>query len=392
MGLVDLAAEFVRQLNLFIRSADTSSTQTQRQIEDIKRRIAAIVEKTADAEAKAAMQLGKLICTAAPASNIVYVRRDGLLKAIVSMSIPKPAICPVDKIRLECDCQHHDFPQFKTTKEYVYIGTEEALFAADQTFSGVCIQVFDHDYRSFYGFSCYLAVYTVDGLLYIIDAIKYREVIPRLNLLRCGVQKLIHCRRCARRLMCDFGDIGCYRNYDAPEKDVYIDWRIRPMNEIMAEVISDSMMEVVEKSNHGVTTEKYAMEDENELEEFTSKFGLPSGCPFLSEMLSLRAYLAKAFDEGVQYVMTDTQLLSILEHTPTTVTEFSDALPRMSSVMRLHAGDFLIVLRKRAKAFSLERLKIRSDENDPHTENREKYRSFGREYSDESIEFEISST
>lgn len=396
MSLIDLTAEFVKQLNLFIRSINMNDEQLMHRVADLRKRIASVIERTANAEARAVVQLGKLINTNPTADGVVYVRKDGLLKAVISMSVAKPVVGRTEQVETGCSCTSPGFGLFGAPKGYVYVESEAALFEADQTFSEVCIQVLDHDYRSFDGFSCYLAVRTPDGLLYVIDAIKYREAIPRLNLLRCGVLKLVHCRRCVKRLVSDFGDIGCYRNYDVPEKDVYVDWRIRPISDVMTEVISEDIAEMVEKLNLGITTEKFVAEHEDELKCFVERFGLPSKCPFLSELLKLRAYLAKTFDEGVQYVMTDAQLLTVLEHTPTTVEAFSHVLPRMSSVARLHAGDFLIVLNKRAKVFSIERLKMKTGEESAaggRAEDHEKYKNFRRRSTgaEESSELQISS-
>ena len=72
------------------------------------------------------------------------------------------------------------------------------------------------------------------------------------------------------------------------------------------------MKEVVEKLNLGITTKKFVAECENELKSFVERYGLLGKCPFLSEHLKLQTYLAKTFNEGVQYVMADAQLLQLL--------------------------------------------------------------------------------
>ena len=74
--------------------------------------------------------------------------------------------------------------------------------------------------------------------------------------------------------------------------------------------------------------------------------------------------------------------MTVLEHTPTTIEAFSHLLPRMSLVARLHADDFLIVLNKHAKAFSVKRLKMKADEESTAggcAEEHERYKHFGRQ-------------
>lgn len=97
------------------------------------------------------------------------------------------------------------------------------LFEVDETLSKVFLCVYDHSYSSFDGFSCYFTIATQNGELYVLDAIKFRDSVPNMRLLKCGVQKIIHCRECVKRLVKDFGFIGCYRNFDIFSNKVYID-------------------------------------------------------------------------------------------------------------------------------------------------------------------------
>lgn len=164
-----------------------------------------------------------------------------------------------------------------------------------------------------------------------------------------------------KRLVKDFGSIGCYGNFDIFSNNVYIDWRIRPLDQAFVTVMVENMRELISMSNIQIPTEKYQVEEINEITEFIERNSLPQDCPFLAEVLNLRQYLAKHHDEGVQYVLTDKQVIELLENVPTTVQEFEAIMPRMSSVLRLHVGDFILILMKRAKVFSLDRLK-KSDE------------------------------
>lgn len=393
MGLIDTTAEFVKRLNALVRDLDVRDENAMAQVDVLKRRIAAIRDRLSGAEARAIVLIDKLCTPPKEDTDTIFVRKDGMLKAIISESIQKPQVEPVKKADHGCNCSHSHMGHFSEPSQYMYIDTEAQLLEVDAAFVQVCLLVLDHDYRSFAGFCCYLAVCTPEGMLYMIDAIKLRTTIPRLRLLRCGVQKLVHCRRCVERLTADFGRMGCYRNYDAAEKDVFVDWRIRPLNETFVGIASECIREVVEKSNMQITSEKYEASPRNELAEYCERYQLPSDCPFLADLLKLRAYLAETYDEGVQYVMTDGQLHAVLESMPTTIAEFDAAFVRMSSVARLHAGDFLLILKKRAKAFSMERLKIKTADGEKEAiEECPKYRSFNQPVpvKEESIDFEES--
>jgi exosome complex exonuclease RRP6 len=381
MSLVDLTAEFVKTLNHLIPTLDSSNSNTQEQIEFIKQRITKIREKVSGSELNVDILLTKLCINEIQPVDIIYVRKDTSLRAIVSTNITKPKINEVTRSSEKCYCIFSDFQYFQPLKGYILIESEKQLREIDAGLTQVCLEIFDHDYRSYNGFSCYAAVYTADGLLYIIDLIRFRELVPTLNLLKCNVLKMIHCRKCVERLYKDFGEIGCYRNFDVSEKNLYVDWRIRPINEGFISIISESVNEIVEKVNERMSSEKYEVEMKNELLDFINEHNLPEDCPLLPELLKLRTYLAKNNDESVNYVMTDSQLICLLENNPTTVAELDSLFPRMSCVMRLHAGDFLLILQKRAKVFSLEKLKkkynLHIELEDEVLDVGEKLKSFG---------------
>lgn len=250
--------------------------------------------------------------------------------------------------------KYHFFNEFK---QYELVKTEQELRNIDQTLSNVCISVFDHDYRSYEGFACIIAVYVTSGVVYIIDAIKFRDIITDLRLLRHSVNKIIHCRKCVERLKKDFGEIQAYQNFDFPETKIYIDWRIRPLPSELIDIICTNLTMMVECLNDNLPAEVHYPSLEDEFLVFTEKYGFPSNHEIAQNLFKLRQYLAKKNDESPNYIITDSQLCDLIVNNPTEIEEFDTLFQRMSPLLRLHAIDFLLILRRRSKAFSMAELK-----------------------------------
>ncbi|KAI5168553.1 hypothetical protein PAEPH01_0226 [Pancytospora epiphaga] len=398
MSLIKETANFIKELNRFIQRVNLQEEGAMEMIKRIRNRVELIIEQTSSAEGSAVTLLSKLLAAEHTESEVLYIRKDGLFRAAVSLTVLKPVIAQIEPIVDECYCPFFEFQHFNPKTECIYVDSEEQLFKLDSSVDQVCIEVLDHTYRSYKGFTCLIAMYIPTGIVYIIDTIKFRETIPKLRLLRCGVYKLIHCSECVERLHADFGNIGCYRNFSIFPKDIYIDWRIRPIGDTLLNFILEDLEEMVEKVNSKLITEKHFIVEKVEITDFIKKFNLPPDCAMLPELLKLRNYLARRYDEGVQYVLTDSQLLMMLEATPTTIEGIDQLFPRMSSVLRLHAGDFILILRRRAHIFSLERLKEKKCDEAVaqaalfHFSNG-KYRRFGknRGLDERSEEFQISS-
>ncbi|KAI4291455.1 hypothetical protein PAPHI01_0729 [Pancytospora philotis] len=409
MSLLDKTANFVKQLNSMVKSISVDDGAAMHQVDELRRRIQAIIEQTSSAEARAMMSLERLCQAEACSSEPLYVRKDGRLRAVVALDMIKPKITAVQKVQRRCDCAQATHPLFERCARTVYIGSEAELVSIDRGLDCVCIEVFDHDYRSFHGFTCFIAVYTPDGLLYVIDTIKFRETIPRLRLLGCGVRKLFHCEQCAERLTADFGGVGCAWCLGGDAGDVYVDWRIRPVNATLLGVISESMARTVEKVNSDFSCAPFTHCETDELQQLSEKLGVSPLSTHLQNLIKLRNYLALKYDEGQQYVFTDEQMLAMLEARPATREEFEQLFPKMSSVLRIHIGDCMIVLNKKLDAFSLESLKVRGADSLLIAEEEEadlaaaeagvfsKYRSFADNsravavHREESSEFQISS-
>lgn len=349
MKLLDLTAEFVGRMNAFIARASADPSAHRDKVSLLVQRVAALKESLKSAEGDILLLLSKLETPPRKDCEVVYVQENGLLRAVVCRDIEKPEIARLESRDHECLCSHVEIGPFGPPKGYAMVEDERVLSEIDKGLDYVCLEVFDHDYRSFLGFTCWLSIYTSAGFLYIVDAVKLRDSLQSLRLFGCGVTKIIHCRACVERITQDFGSMGCYYNYDADNPEIFVDWRIRPLNDCLINLITQSIFQVVEKANRRMHLETHRPEYQSEYIEFAEKYSTEASPDLVCELLKMRKYLAEKYDEGLQYLLSDAQLLRIIERAPGTVDEFDAVLDRMSSVVRLHASDFLLVLRKAAK-------------------------------------------
>ncbi|ELA42896.1 uncharacterized protein VICG_00211 [Vittaforma corneae ATCC 50505] len=362
--LMDLAAEFVKQLNSAIGQLDTQNENHAGPIEKLADKISKTMKRCEASEDFINMLISKIEDSLKECRDVVYVRKDGNICAIVSRDIVKPNINTTSKLNIECTCLFAPFEKFEENKGYIIIDSEESLRKLDSMLENVILGVFDHDYRSFEGFSCFIGLYVPNGYIYIIDTVKFRDIIPQLRLLTCGVKKIICSQRDVDRLVKDFGSIGCYQNFNVPDSNVYIDWRIRPLNEVLCCIICSELINAVEKHNLGMAHERHQMQPTNEMNDFMNFYGVHASFRNVAEdLMKLRVYLAKKNDESLQYVMTDIQLYQLILNMPSNVDEFEFLLNRMSSILRLHVGDVLLILNQKSRMFSLESLKSKNTES-----------------------------
>lgn len=377
MAIQDLVSDFVRKLNLFIMEKDFSEND----IQVLKAHIDATALRVENAERRAQELLGRVLNGRVSNSTAIYMRQNGYLRGVVSNDIEKVKVPPCETLEEECECVGYHFLSFNKPTEYIVISREEELIELDRTLTEVYIQVLDHDYRSYHGFSCFITLLDSSGPLYIIDAIKFRQTMSRLRLLRCGVYKLIHCRGCVHRLFKDFGRIGCYQNFTGHESERFVDWRIRPLNDVLISIMFEGMNEIVDNMECNMAYERYVPSNStnSEFEEFIGKHELiESGqdCA-IKKILQLRGYLASSSDEGLQFVMTDSQMLKLLRELPSTTEEFEETLKRLSPVARQHIGDFILALHGTVRRVSVMDLKAEAAPKEEAEEyEKDKYRSF----------------
>lgn len=359
--LMNLTAEFVKTVNMIIQKMDTRNKDHMKIIDELRSKIKKVMMKCENSEFLVNSILSKIEENKKTCNDVVYVRKEGNIKAIISRDVLKPTIYDVKKLEIHCECLMSPFGVFNTFNGYFIVEKEEDLRVLDSHLKEVVLCIFDHEYRSFEGFTCLIGIYVPEGYVYIIDALKFRDVIAQLRLFTCQVKKIFHSQKDVERVLNDFGSMGCYQNFNVPESNVYVDWRIRPLNEILCSIICSELIETVEKVNNRFITEVHEKSTKNELEEFLNTYNLGDTLSDLtSDLLKLRTYLARNNDESVQFVMTDDQLYSIIINKPSNVQEFEVLFERMSSVLRLHVGDFLLILNKKSPGFSLENLKTKS--------------------------------
>jgi len=379
--VMDLTAEFVKQLNTVLGGLDMGDKDHVELIDRLRGKISSVMEICKDSEELVNQLLSKIEDNNKQCKDIVYVRKDENILAVVSRDVVKPTIGQVDKINIECDCLLNGFGKLEDNKGYVVVDSEENLRRLDGMLSNVVLGVYEHDYRCFEGFVAVIGLYMPDGYVYIIDGIRFREIIPQLRLLRCGVTKILTSQRGVEWLIRDYGALGCYQNFNIPESEVYIDWRIRPLSEVMCCAICTDLMNAVKKCNMSLLTERHEPIHVDEVESFMDLFNIAmSKRALVEDLIKLRTYLAKNNDESPQFVMTDTQLYQVILNMPENVSEFELLLGRMSSILRLHVSDFLIIINQKSKIFSIESLKAKRIEEiqpvklDDFSVN--KYRSF----------------
>lgn len=386
--LVELTASFVKELNSAIEEFTDEDLET---IELITNKMRSIMKKCENSENNINIAISKIEDAQKTCSDVVYIRKDGDLRAIISRDVVKPNIRPVEKLNISCNCLFEPIGSFEDNKGYIIIETEESLLKLDLSLNNVVMGVYDHDYRSFDGFCCYIGLYLQSGHIYIIDTIKFRDYIPKLRLLTCEVKKIITSQYGVDRLIKDFGTFGCYQNFNVSDTNIIVDWRIRPLNEVFLNIICNDLINAVEKYNSNLITERHDPEAVNEIQEFRDYFNIPNSLiGLVEELIKLRSYLAKNNNESPQYIMTNTQLYQLLLNMPKSVNEVEHLLLRMSSVLRLHVGDFLIILNQKSKVFSIEDLKTKNVEENYQSveeiEDTERHRCFSRSCDEEHVD------
>lgn len=363
--LMGFTSEFVKTLNVAIPNFNLKDFEEVSEIQALQQRLNSIMGKLASSEENASVLLDQIENSSPTCKDVVYVRHDNNLKAIVSRDIIKPKIRALQKLQIDCTCDWQIKKQFQASKGFFIVETEEKLREVDSALNEAVVGVFSHSYRTYTPFCCIIALYSPDGYIYIIDAIKFRTIIPGLRLLKCGVKKVFTSRRAVDAIFTDFGTMGCYRNFDIPASDFYVDWRIRPINEAFEGIICDDLMKAVEKLNMGLPTELHVPTVEDATANFLGEFNLTEvSAEIVKNLLNFRDYLAKLNDEGPQYVISDKQLYNLIVNMPSSLEEFESLFDRMSAVLRLHASDFMIILNRKSKIFSLEQLKSKRLENE----------------------------
>ncbi|ORD96754.1 hypothetical protein HERIO_1322 [Hepatospora eriocheir] len=299
--------------------------------------------------------------------DAIYITENNQLRYIIPYNIIKPHIPEINKLESNCNCQKEHSFRFENLSDCVVIKDENMLIEIDSQLETVFIEIFGHYYRTYNPFICWMTLLDIKGKLYIVDVLKFRMILPKLRLLNCGVDKIIHCRECVRYLERDFGKIGCYINLPREIKcDVSLfDYRIRPLNDIFINLMKSSVNDNVFELNSNISFEKYQGLEEKSIDDmiddFNDKLDINYKIDNLDKVLQFREFLAKESNESQEFVMTDMQVLTFIESKPKTVKDFSVLFPRISHVLRLHATDLILIGSRKSTGFSMKNLK--SNEN-----------------------------
>lgn len=288
--------------------------------------------------------------------------QHNILKAVIAENVEKPLIDNVIKFTEKCNCKFqllsYYFAPYKNT---IIIKDENELFNLDSDLKYCIIEVFDHRYRTYQPFICWITIYTPTGTLYIIDNLKFHRILSKLNLLKCNIKKIIHCEECVKLLYEEFGEIGCYVNFNYIPKNVFIDYRIRPIPKVVIEFMENNIQQILQKIMTNIVYGKYqyitkVLTIKEKTIEFKIKNKLKEDIPYLNNLLQFRDFLARKYDESVQFILPDYQLLILIKYNPTSVSDFTNCLKKISPILRIHATDILLILRKK-KDFSVSNLK-----------------------------------
>lgn len=346
MDLLDLSMGFVKKINSFLdlERAGRRAAEMARLVE----RISDVQALVSDANSRVSTIMKGLRNSGTEQGRVFCITKNRIPICIVGEKVAKPRISEV--VAEETRCNHRvGFKWFEAFASVLYVETRSQLVSIDRGIRQAAIEVFSHTYRSYKGFTCFISVGDCRGHIYIIDAIKFRDVIPSLGFLKCGVPKIIHCNECARRLVMDFKDVGCLRRYRMSPREVFVDWRIRPVPGFLLDMLQEGVVKIGDCVNGGEETLEPCLgsdEESAELRRMASKYNISDDKDILSNLLRLRRFIARDSDESVYYVMTDRQLVELFNARPATQSEFSNTFKRTSPLARQHMMDFLLVFRK----------------------------------------------
>jgi exosome complex exonuclease RRP6 len=254
-------------------------------------------------------------------STYIRVIKDGRVIALCGENLPKPCVAEKEMNLKYRECGHEiDLNvSWGSSGGVILVDDDMSLCVHDVRLSGIVLmKVFSHTYRSFDGIISFISVRCVNGKTYIIDCIKLGSQVFLSEIFFCGVQKIFHCRKCAEIVNRNVdGGIGCYRCLELKSRDVFCDWRIRPINDEMVEIMCNNMNEM---ANTPMSIENSDECDATDcIEEYLEKYGISEeDRGLVSDLMDLRLFIAKSNDESVSYVMTDSQLKSIVQNRPKT--------------------------------------------------------------------------
>lgn len=359
MQLIDLSAKFVTEVNQMIQKLNGAERTDIQNLADLVTEIEGVQRLLSESVGKASLIIDKMATKPKNHTNMIYIVNGKRPICILGENICKPVI---SNIAGEINtCQHDiEFTEFKPLKQAIMIQSEAQLWAIDKSITQAAIEVFEHSYRSYSGHACFLVVADSKGNVYIIDAIRFRNSIPKMKFLQCGVPKIYFNDQSFQRVASDFKSGCCSRIYDCKPINIFVDWRIRPLDAFMEEILIHGIGLVVDKINNTEVPLQARVRETTEAEEyqeFIKNFNVTEDQDLLQELMKLRKFIAKSFDESPSYVIPDSQVVEILRLKPKTRSDFLKNFRRLSPLARQHLNDFLFLFNNSGKAeFSVQRL------------------------------------
>lgn len=293
--------------------------------------------------------------------NIVEVYKDNKLVGILCDNIEKPHISIMrDETHVECDHNLKDVVQNYPRNDSNMLDMTMCTNLDDIDLEDgiLFISLYMHDYRSFAGFTCVMLISTLHKT-YVIDTLSIRDV--RHKLWHCGTRKIFHCSKCVESFQREFGSLGCFTSLNH-STDVYVDWRIRPINNVMMDILKHDVLKMISNSQNisqpeskniiNASSYDYTLftNEDIEISELTNVFMVyynisKTDYDVVYNILKLRNFVASSNNESPWYVMTDKQVVRLIVEKPETSESFMRVIKRASALAREHIFDIVLIIR-----------------------------------------------
>ncbi|KAM0675159.1 Exosome component 10 [Gurleya vavrai] len=344
-------------------------------------------------EEKSIARIDMIICklnsTIINKNRIIKITRDGKLLGVVCDNIIKPVI-NIEKCDEIFDCNHNlkmnqnNFNGIYDENNFLLIEDYDNLNNILSEIQGpVMIKIYKHDYRTFKPFTCFILIVTQQNY-FLIDTLKLRKI--KNDFFKCKNYKLFHCLNCKIQFENEFCNLGCFEVMEG-RTNIFCDWRIRPLNTILKEIIKNDVSLLIEdfqyflkqkeekkreeliskkcifkynskifKNELGLDSENYNKLNDYHTEDasfsnvgdiFVKKYTISEdNKKLVDEILKLRCFIAKSNNESLFYVLTDNQVLNLIYKKPLNRDDFIECLGRMSALAREHCCDFTMIIQQ----------------------------------------------
>ncbi|EOB14608.1 hypothetical protein NBO_22g0010, partial [Nosema bombycis CQ1] len=208
MNKCDLAVEFLNKLNALIKSFNEDKTPIGNKLDTIKDKIEQIKDQLKDSELKLKDKYTHRNKTEEPKQQIIYKHKKNKIYLISSPNVKVNNVKWHKCTFTPCKDVINQLPIFEY-KETRYINSKEELndLKSSEYF---LVDSFYYDQRTYNSFLCYLSVLDVNGILFIIDILKFREDLVELGFLTCRFKKMFVSPRAYYACMNDFRSVNCY--------------------------------------------------------------------------------------------------------------------------------------------------------------------------------------